>query len=74
MFENPEVAQRVLQTFLHLNGQMDQSVAAVEKNVSPSEFKEFKKAVGCVMYEVFDKIVEPICERHPALRPPEMQS
>ena len=46
MFENPEVAQRILETFLNLNGKMDASIVAVEKEVSPEEFKAFKKAVS----------------------------
>jgi hypothetical protein len=25
------------------------------------------------MCEVFDKIIEPICKRHPSLKPPEME-
>lgn len=73
LFENPETAKYVLQVFLSINDQMDNSIRAVEKQTSPEEYKAFKRGVGYVMYEVFEKIVEPICERHPALRPPEME-
>lgn len=73
MFENPETAKFVLQVFLSINGQMDDSIRAVEKGTSPEECKAFKKGVGHVMYEVFEKIIEPICKRHPSLKPPEME-
>jgi hypothetical protein len=73
LFENPETAKLVLQVFLSINGQMDDSIRAVEKGTSPEEHKAFKKGVGYVMYEVFEKIIEPICKRHPSLRPPEME-
>jgi hypothetical protein len=74
LFENAEIAKYVIQVFLSINDQMDDSIRAVEKQTSPEEFKAFKRGVGHVMYEVFERIVEPICKRHPALRPPEMES
>ena len=70
MFENPETAKHVLQAFLNINDQMDESIRTVEKGASPEEYKAFKRGVGHVMYEIFDKIIEPICKRHPSLRPP----
>lgn len=73
MFENPETAKFVLQVFLSLNGQMDDAIRAVEQGTSPEEYKAFKRGVGWVIYEVFDKIIEPICKRHPSLKPPEME-
>ncbi|MFZ0978280.1 MAG: hypothetical protein WAN23_02655, partial [Candidatus Acidiferrales bacterium] len=66
-------AKYVLQLFLGLNDQMDESVRAVEARSSPEEYKAFKRGVGYVMYEVFEKIIEPICMRHPSLKPPNME-
>ena len=74
MFDNPETAKYVLQVFLNINDQMDDSIRAVEKRTSAEELKVFKRGVGHVMYEVFEQIVEPICKRHPSLRPPEMET
>ena len=73
MFENPETAKYVLNVFLNINDQMDDSIRTVENQTSPEELKTFKLGVGHVMSEVFDRIVEPICKRHPSLRPPEME-
>jgi hypothetical protein len=73
LFENPETAKYVLEMFLNINGQMNESIEIVQNAISPEELKSFKRGVGHVMYEVFDKIVEPICKRHPSLRPPEME-
>ena len=73
MFENPETAKFILQVFLSINGQMNESIEAVQGNTSPEEYKAFKRGVGHVMYEVFDKIIEPICKRHPSLKPPEWE-
>lgn len=74
MFEDPEIAQRVLRVFLGINGEMDSAIVAIQDKCSPDELKHFKRGVGYVMCEVFEKIVEPICERHPSLRPPEMDA
>ena len=73
MFENPDTAKYVLQVFLTINDQMNDSIRAVESQTSPEEYKAFKRGVGHVMYEVFEQIVEPICRRHPSLHPPEME-
>lgn len=74
VFENPEVAKYVLQRFLDINGQMDDSILAVEKDTFAEEHKAFKRGVGYVIYEIFEKIIEPICKRHPSLKPPEMEA
>jgi hypothetical protein len=73
LFENPETAKQVLQVFRRINGQMNDSIAALEKETTPEEYKAFKKSVGQAIYEIFDKIIEPICKRHPSLKPPEME-
>jgi hypothetical protein len=74
LFENPDTAKYVLDVFLKINGQMNESIEQVQNAISPEELKAFKRGVGHVMYEVFNQIVEPICKRHPSLRPPEMES
>jgi hypothetical protein len=73
VFEDPEVAKYVLKVFLGINDQMDQCVASLDDSASPEELRALKKGVGYVMHEIFDKIVEPICKRHPSLRPQKMQ-
>ena len=73
MFENPETAKYILQRFLDINDQTDESIIAIEKRADPEEYKALKRGVGYVMYEVFEKIIEPICKRHPSLKPPEME-
>ena len=73
MFDDKETAQRILQAFLSINDEMNDAIRSVEHKTSTEEYKAFKRGVGYVMYEVFDKIVEPICKRHPSLKPAEME-
>ncbi len=72
MFANQEAAKATLKTFLSINDQMDDAIIAVQGRTSPEEYKAFKRAAGYVLVEIFEKIIEPICERHPELKPPEM--
>ena len=73
MIEDPKTAKYVLELFLNINGQMDQSVVTVAKETSAEECKAYKRGVGYVMYEVFEKIIVPICKRHPSLKPPGLE-
>jgi len=73
LIEDRETAKYVLQLFLDINNQMDKSIVVVESKVSPAEFKTYKNGVGYVMFEVFERIIVPLCERHPSLKPPEME-
>ena len=70
MIENVEVAKYVSQFFLNINGELNESIMTVEKGTSPAAYK---RGVGYIMYEVFDKILEPLYLRHPLLKPPEWE-
>jgi hypothetical protein len=74
LFENPETAKYILDLFLNINDQMDNAIRNIEKQVTPDEYKAFKRAVGHVMYETFEQAIVPICRRHPSLKPPEMEN
>ena len=73
MIENPETAKYVSQFLLDINDQLDESIGTVEKRASAAELKSYKRGVGYVMYEIFDKILEPLYLRHPSLKPPEWE-
>jgi len=72
LFRDKDTAEYVVELFLALNSQMIDVIRTIEPKVSPEECKAFKRGVGFVIYEVFDKIVEPICKQHPSLKPPGM--
>jgi hypothetical protein len=73
VFENQETAKLTLHTFLRINEQMDEAIVAVQARSAPEECKAFKLGVGYVMAEIFEKIIVPICNRHPELKPTEMK-
>ena len=56
MFENLGAAKYALQVFLNINGKMDDSIRAVEKQTSAEELRSFQAWRGSrVMYEVFER-------------------
>jgi hypothetical protein len=73
VLEDQEAAKSTLHTFLNINDQMDAAIVAVQVRSSPEEYKAFKLGVGYVMAEIFEKIIVPICDRHPELKPPAMK-
>lgn len=73
LVEDPETAKYVLQLFLGINDQMYESIITVEKKISAEEYNAYKRGIGHVIYEIFEKIIVPQCKRHPSLKPPEME-
>ena len=73
MIDDLETAKYVSQFFLSMNDQLDESIRVVERGTSPAEYRAYKKGIGHIMYEVFDKILEPLYSRHPSIRPPELE-
>jgi hypothetical protein len=72
LFRDEQTAKQVFHAFLTMNGQMNEAIASLEHRTSPEEYRVFKRAVGHVINEVFEQVVEPICKQHPSLRPPGM--
>jgi hypothetical protein len=70
LIEDPKTAKYVMELFFNINDQMDRSIVTVAKETSAEECKAYKRGVGYVMCEVFEKIIEPLCKRHPSLKPP----
>jgi hypothetical protein len=57
-------------------GTNDQFIASLEKvrpGCAADEYLNYKRAIGAVVYEVFERILEPLYLKHPELRPPELE-
>jgi hypothetical protein len=64
-----DVAERLSRLMLRLSANLDQSIAYVQDNCSDVEFKEYRRAVGRIMGEIYVEIEEKIWKEHPSLRP-----
>jgi hypothetical protein len=54
---------------VEFSGRLDESVALVMAKCSPSEFHAYRGAVGRVLGEMLLEIMNPLCTRHPTLKP-----
>ena len=70
LIDDPETAKYVSQLLLGVNDQLEQFISLVEKGTAPTELIAYKRGLGHVIYEVFDKILQPLYLRHPSLKPP----
>ena len=66
-------ARRVHALVLQACEAIDASVAAVlETNATSEESTVYRRAAGTVLMEIFDELLKPLYEQHPAIIPPEL--
>lgn len=63
LIDDLETAKYVSQFVLGINDQLDESIRVVERGTSQAEYGDYKKGVGHVMYDVFDKLHDPGVQR-----------
>jgi hypothetical protein len=64
-----EVAARVAALVTRHNAELESVIAEVAASASEEDLRSFKGAVGYVLYETFERILQPIFHRHPDLGP-----
>jgi len=69
MIQDQAIAQQVSDRLLQVNGALDEAVVFVQDNCSASEIQAFKRAMGEIMYKVFEEALIPIYKKHPILVP-----
>jgi hypothetical protein len=69
MFQNSESAKYISEMFLAINGQLNESVEAVESSCTTDEFLVYRRRVGVLINSVFETILVPLYREHPELKP-----
>lgn len=54
---------------LRFGKELDESVAVVQSRCDEDEFKVYREAVGLIMGEMLIKIMNPLYEKHPEIKP-----
>ena len=70
MVESRNAAKQISESILSINDQLDDSIRKIQNDASQDELKAYKRGVGYVLYEIFEKILNPLYARHPDLKPP----
>jgi hypothetical protein len=73
MLDNAETAKYVSDLFFEVNERLSESIERVEETCAPDEFLDYRRRVGTLVYEVYEKILVPIYIRHPKLKPPNLE-
>jgi hypothetical protein len=67
--ENEGIAKQTSDRMAEFGGRLNGSVALVNENCGEAELQEYRRAVGAIMAEVLFRVVNPLYERHPSLKP-----
>lgn len=69
MIENAKVAKQVSDLMLDYSQRIDRSIAVVEDNCNPDEFKAYRLAAGKILAEIYLEVLTPLYQKHPELKP-----
>jgi len=64
------LAKKVVDLMHDIAGQIEASIGIVRGNSSSEQLLAYKRAVGKVIYELYEEVLEPLYKEHPTLRPP----
>jgi hypothetical protein len=73
MINNNQIAQEISQLMLEYGAKLDGTVAKVGEHCSTQEFEAYRDAVGKVMGHMLFEIMNPLYEKHPNLKPKELE-
>lgn len=66
---NRDAAQKIIQMMVAHTNELSASVALVHENCSPEESKKYRLAVGHILSEMQDRVLDPLLREHPDLKP-----
>lgn len=69
MVNDKDTAVLISELMLRFGKEVDESVAVVQSRCDESEFKAYREAVGFTMDEILIKIMNPLYEKHPEIKP-----
>jgi hypothetical protein len=69
MISDPALAKAVLDQLFDVSGGLDWSVQTIVNKVPDGELASYRRAIGKVMAELWDQVLQPILITHPDLTP-----
>ena len=73
MIEKKEIAAQISALMVEYGAKLDASVALVRDHCSENELKEYRRAIGKIMGDMLLEIMNPLYQRHPDLKPPQLK-
>ncbi|EAT9996847.1 hypothetical protein QD69_10605 [Salmonella enterica] len=69
MVNDKDTAILISDLILRFGKELDESVAVVQSRCDEDEFNVYREAVGFIMGEMLIKIMNPLYEKHPEIKP-----
>ena len=69
MITDPAIARAVFNATLKSSALLDRSIADHQGSLPPTELARYKLAVGTSMATIYEQILAPIAQAHPAVVP-----
>jgi hypothetical protein len=69
MISSANIAKQISDLMLDLFRRVDESVAMVRETCTPEEAAAYQKAAGRVAGPIVMDVLEPLYDKHPALKP-----
>ena len=69
MISDSIFAKRCADLVLEYSARLDQSLADAQKLIPEPEFQAYRRAVGAVMAEGLNQVLNPIYRQHPGIKP-----
>ncbi|EID3604458.1 hypothetical protein LBV83_004440 [Salmonella enterica] len=69
MVNDKDTAMLISDLMLRFGKELDESVAVVQSRCDEDEFNVYREAVGFIMGEMLIKIMNPLYEKYPEIKP-----
>lgn len=73
MISDKNTAILINELMLRFGKELDDSVAVVQSQCDQDEFNAYREAVGFIMGGMLIKIMNPLYEKHPEIKPKELK-
>jgi hypothetical protein len=70
---NLEIARSVSELMLEISANLDSSLQLVQRTSSQTEFETYRNTVGNLMGIILLEVMNPLYEKHPELKPPQLK-
>ena len=72
MIENNSIAGDISALMLECTERLNKTVELAQGHCNQTEFEAYRDAIGKIMGAIYFEVLAPIYERHPRLRPKEL--
>ena len=73
MIEDPEIADQILNKAYNHNRELNQLLIDLKEKLAQTDYNKLQRAVGYLIFQNFERLIDPIYRKHPDKVPEEMK-